>query len=91
VAPQALYLMNHPWVLEQSRSLARRPDVVAERDPARRIARLYQLVFGRPASAEEIELGRSLVAPAPPGADPQAVWARYAQALLLTNEFLFVD
>jgi hypothetical protein len=91
VAPQALYLMNHPWVLEQARALARRPDVAAEPDPARRMARLYQVVYGRPAAAEEIELGRKLLAPEPAGADPQAAWDRYAQALLLTNEFLFVD
>jgi hypothetical protein len=91
VAPQALYLMNHPWVLEQARGLARRPDVAAERDPARRIARLYQRVYGRPASAEEVDLGRTLLATSPSGADPQAAWDRYAQALLLTNEFLFVD
>ncbi len=35
VAPQALYLMNHPWIMEQARGLARRADVVAETDPAR--------------------------------------------------------
>jgi hypothetical protein len=91
VAPQALYLMNHPWALEQARGLARREDSATERDPARRIARLYQRVFGRPASAEEIDLGRTLLTPSPPGTDPQAAWDRYAQALLLTNEFLFVD
>jgi hypothetical protein len=91
VAPQALYLMNSPWVLEQARGLARRPDVAAERDPARRIARLYQLAYGRPASAEEIDLGGALVGTAPPGADPRAAWVRYAHALLLSNEFLFLD
>jgi hypothetical protein len=91
VAPQALYLMNHPWVLEQARGLARRPDVAALRDPARRIARLYQLVYGRPATAEEIELGAATAARVPVGADPQAAWDGYAQVLILTNEFQFVD
>jgi hypothetical protein len=91
VAPQALYLMNGSWVLEQARGLARRPEVAAEREPARRIDRLYRLVYGRSATAEEIELGRATFAAAPAGADSQAAWDRYAQALLLTNEFLFVD
>jgi hypothetical protein len=91
VAPQALYLMNNPWVFEQARGLAQRPDVAAERDPTRRIERLYRLVYGRPASAEEIELGRASLAVTPAGSDPQAAWDRYAQALLMTNEFLFVD
>jgi hypothetical protein len=91
VAPQALYLMNHPWVIEQARRLARRADVATGRDPGERIARLYQRVYGRPPTSEEIDLGRALVAPAPAGTNPQAAWDRYAQALLLTNEFLFVD
>jgi hypothetical protein len=91
VAPQALYLMNHPWVIELARGLARRPDVTAECDPARRMARLYQLIYGRCATSEEIDLGHGLLAQAATGADPQAVWDRYAQALLLTNEFLFLD
>jgi hypothetical protein len=90
-APQALYVMNHPWVIEQARALARRPDVAELKDPTRRIERLYRLIYGRPATAEENELGRSHLAATPAEADPEAAWYRYAQALLLTNEFLFVD
>ena len=64
VAPQALYLMNHPWILEQARGLARRPEVAAAADPARRIAILHRLVYGRPATDEEIGLGRGFIADA---------------------------
>ena len=91
VAPQALYLMNHPWIMEQARSLARRPELVAETDPAHRIDTLHRLVYGRPATAEEISLGRGFIAAAPETGDAEAPWDVYAQALLLTNEFLFVD
>jgi hypothetical protein len=91
VAPQALYLMNHPWVMEQARGLARRPEVAAETDPARRVACLHRLVYGRPATDEEIALGRGFIAAAPQESDAEAPWNLYAQALLLTNEFLFVD
>ncbi|HZW31081.1 MAG TPA: PSD1 and planctomycete cytochrome C domain-containing protein [Isosphaeraceae bacterium] len=91
VAPQALYLMNHPWVMEQARGLARRPEIAAATDPARRIDTLHRLVFGRSATAEEITLGRGFLAEAPATDDAQAPWDAYAHALLLTNEFLFVD
>jgi hypothetical protein len=90
VAPQALYLMNHPWIMEQARGLARRPDV-AVADPAQRIAILHLLVYGRPATDDEIVLGHGLIAAAPQDPDPEAPWDLYAQALILTNEFLFVD
>ena len=56
--------MNHPWVLEQARGLARRPDVAAAADPARGSRWLHRLVYGRPATAEEIELGRGFIAAA---------------------------
>jgi hypothetical protein len=91
VAPQALYLMNNPWVLEQARALARRGDVVAEADPARRVALLHRLVYGRPATEEETATCHGFIAAIPKGADVREPWDLYAHALLLTNEFLFVD
>jgi hypothetical protein len=91
VAPQALYLMNHPGIMEQARGLARRPEIAVEVDPARRIAILHHLVYGRPATDEETALGRGFIAAVPPGPDAKAPWDLYAQALLLTNAFLFVD
>jgi hypothetical protein len=91
VAPQALYLMNHPWVMEQARGLVRRPEITAESDPAQRIALLHRLVYCRPATGEEIAVGRGFITAAPGGLDAEVPWGLYAQALLLTNEFLFVD
>ncbi|HWE37401.1 MAG TPA: DUF1553 domain-containing protein, partial [Isosphaeraceae bacterium] len=104
-APQALLLMNDARVMDLALALADRPEVAAEDDPGRRVARLYRLVLGRPASEDEIALGRDFVAAAmresPPTGEKTAAtekgaaglppWAQYAQALLLSNEFLFVD
>jgi hypothetical protein len=90
VAPQALYLMNHPWSLEQARGLARRPELAAAL-PAGRIAMLSRLVYGRPATDQETAIGLGFIAAAPKSTDPDSPWDLYAQALLLTNEFLFVD
>jgi hypothetical protein len=112
VAPQALFLMNSGLVAESARLLANRPEIVAAEKPEQRIQALYGLVFGREATAEEIDLGcrfiREVEAPAEPSADNGSAgaspsqasaslskglspWESYAQALLLSNEFLFVD
>jgi hypothetical protein len=103
-APQALHLMNNAFVMEQAQGLADRPKVVAEKDAGRRIAALHLLVFGHPATEDEEQEGRDFIAAATgqpsPGPAPAArsgaptglsPWAQYAQALLLSNEFLFVD
>jgi hypothetical protein len=82
VPQQALYLMNHPFANEQARELARRHDIVAPADPSQRIDRLYRILFGRPATANEIELGTGLAT---------ASWERYVHALVMTNEFVFLD
>jgi hypothetical protein len=75
-APQALFLMNSPFVQEQAARLARRPDVLAEREPANRIRRLYALAYGRAPRPAEIEWGldfvRSQPEPAPP--DRTGTW-----------------
>jgi mono/diheme cytochrome c family protein len=87
VAPQALFLMNNPFVIECARHLVRRPDVTGVSDVAGKVARLYRLVYGRPPSPEEMGLASEYLGTAP---SPVA-WERYGQALLLANEFAFID
>jgi hypothetical protein len=86
VPQQALFLMNNPFVLECARKLMQRPDVAGEKDAGRRVERMYRLLYGRPPAADEAALARDYLGDGAPIA-----WERYAQALLLSNEFLFVD
>ena len=86
VAPQALFLLNNPFVLDQAKAFAERTRREAGTTEAR-IDRAYRLAYGRPATAEEVAVGRGIVGA---GDDP-ATWAAYAQVLLCGNEFLFVD
>jgi mono/diheme cytochrome c family protein len=92
VPQQALFLMNSPFVLEQARRLAARPEVMSQPRPEGRIRALYRLAYAREPEADEVTLGlRFLEAAArEPGGnlDP---WQRYAQVLLLANEFCFLD
>ena len=87
VAPQALFFMNNPFLVECSRSLLQRPEIRAENDVAKRVIRLYLQVYARPPATDEMELARAYL-------DQKATagtWEQYVQALLLANEFVFVD
>jgi hypothetical protein len=57
VPQQALFMMNGRFVVELARALAARPEVAGEADPARRIAALYRLAFGRAPEPAEVALG----------------------------------
>jgi hypothetical protein len=99
VAPQALLLMNDPLITGHVHHLIERPEVAAVAEPGKRIQALYRLVYGRQPREEEVALGRRFIeaVSARPagtkGQDPPPLgpWEVYAQALLLSNEFLFVD
>lgn len=88
VAPQALFLMNHPFVQSAAREILKRSDLASEPEPQKRIRRVYSLAYGRAPTADELEVARSFLNAA---GSTEAVWTEYAQALLLSNEFIFVD
>jgi hypothetical protein len=96
VPQQALFLLNSPFVAEQARHFAARPEVAGLPD-AERIRRMYRLAYGRTAELEEVALGLRFVAAArdngPAGGAGRQLtpWEQYAQVLLLANEFAFVD
>jgi hypothetical protein len=102
VPQQALFLMNSPFVLQQSEALSGRPEVNAAADARRRIDLLYEIVYARKPRAEEIKLGMDFISQSPHDKDKnkekdtdkkqdESRWKEYAQALMMANEFAFVD
>lgn len=85
VPPQALFMMNHDFVAQCARRLTKRVDSETSTSVDARIRLLYQYAFGREATGSELELGRQFI-----DQNPQA-WQSYAHAMLMTNEFVFVD
>ena len=76
VPQQALFFMNSPFVVERARALTSRSEVAALRKPKQRIQDLYRLVFQRPATPRQVELGRRFLDEAgslPPPEPPQPV------------------
>ncbi|MCA9220909.1 MAG: DUF1549 domain-containing protein [Planctomycetales bacterium] len=94
VPQQALFMMNSPFVMEQARSLIARPELARYEATDERVDALYRLLFGREASAQELEIGRQFIeaTSADNNADAKLnAWEQYAQLLMLSNEFVFVD
>ena len=86
IPPQALFMMNHPFVQECAKNLLRRPDVATEKVHAKRVDRVFQLLYARMPREEELALAREFL-----GNADEAAWARLVHAMLQTNEFDFVD
>jgi hypothetical protein len=96
---QTLFLMNNPFVVEQAASLAemilREPNV----DDGRRVDRVFERVLARRPSASERDTALALIASVddrlretPSDTDRrQTAWASLCQALMMTNEFRYID
>lgn len=85
---QKLFVMNSPFVIEQAKNLARRLQTEAASDPAR-VRLAYELLFTREPLPEEAELALEFLQQP---ADGQLThWEQLAQALLATNEMIYVD
>jgi Protein of unknown function (DUF1553) len=87
--PQALYLMNSTFMLENAEQLATR--LFAERSDPERIDLLYRLTLSRAATAAERERILGFVGmPRDDDATPLTVWTLVSQAVLSMPEFRFV-
>ncbi len=102
VAPQALALLNDPFVRARATDFADRLLRDADGDPARSVDRAYRLAFGRPPIDAERNAGVEFLAAqsrersardpkaGPPEIRRQAL-TDYCQALFGLNEFIYVD
>jgi Protein of unknown function (DUF1553)/Protein of unknown function (DUF1549)/Planctomycete cytochrome C len=85
---QKLFLLNSPWIVEQSSSLLARLQQDISSDETKRIDRAYRLLYARPATEKEINVGVKFLAK---DGDPTTSWRSYCHALLAANEMMFVD
>jgi hypothetical protein len=87
---QKMFVLNSPFMVEQAKAFAARllaevPDT-AHAAKYQRIDLAYRLLYGRPATDEEISLGVRFLAQ---GAGDR--FEQYAHVLLAANELLYVD
>jgi cytochrome c553 len=87
---QQLFVLNSPFMQARGRALAARLTADPQEADHARVRRAFSLLFGRPASEDEVQMGVEYLRH-----DEEKTkltrWEQYAQVLLGTNEFLFVD
>jgi hypothetical protein len=96
---QALYMMNSPFVVEQSRAMANRL-LTETGNGADRIHLGYQLALGRAATSQEIERSLNFIDTAYHAGDrdkrrrpdsEQEAWAGFCQVVLASAEFRYLE
>ena len=92
IVPQALFLMNSPFIADCAAGLAGRTAAEAGTDDAARLRRTFQLTVGRDPGADEQEhLGAFLAQYRASGAGGSAAaWPALAKVVLSANEFFFL-
>jgi hypothetical protein len=81
---QQLFVLNSPFMERQAKALAARLTAEPSESNEVRIRRAFPILFGRAATDRDVALGLEFLTGA-------GKWEQYAQVLLGSNEFAFVD
>jgi hypothetical protein len=91
VAPQALYLMNSPFVRDQAAEAANRLlDEPGLSDDAERLEKAYRRALGRPPSDEERRIAREFLSQTDEDR-AEETWTMVFQALFASMDFRYVN
>jgi hypothetical protein len=92
VAPQALFLLNSPFVMDQARHAAERAVARRDADETQRLDRAYRLALGRLPTAKEREIALGFLAAAGTSErDRLAAWSRLHQSLFACLDFRYIE
>ena len=96
VAPQALFLLNGPFVQERATALAKRLLSEPYDSDTARLASAYRLLFGRAPKAVEVKIGLDVLnssGPTTVATESASLerWTDYCHMLLCANEFIIID
>ena len=89
VPQQQLFALNSEFMLKQAKSFAARLQRLS--NDAERIRAGYQQAYGRLPTDKERSLGERYLATKPTAEDKLSRLEQYAQILLASNEFLYID
>jgi hypothetical protein len=90
---QQLFVLNSEFMVRNAKALAAKLTAKPGLSDAERIGAAFLMVFGRPVTDRELQLGLNFLSAPNQGAAATTLsrWEQYAQVLLMTNEFMFVD
>lgn len=83
---QQLFALNGPFMLDMADCLTQRLATVSS--PSERITRAYAWLFQRKPTSKELALGTAFIGGRE---NDTTAWSQYAQALLASNELMFLD
>src|SRR5262249_22826312 len=88
---QQLFVLNSEFMVRNAKALVARL-AAGDQDDAGVIGEAYRVLYGRPVTPPELELGLAFLSSVD-SADTARLsrWEQYAQVLLSANEFLYVD
>lgn len=89
VPQQYLFLLNSPFMQHRARALSERLAKEASAD-SDRIERAYQLLYQRRATVRELSLGLGYLGKVQGDSGRNDLWEQYCQALLGSNEFMYL-
>ncbi len=88
---QKLFFLNSDWVIGQAAALAKRLHSDGLSSDEARLREAYLHLFSREAADPELQLGLEFLQKAAGRDGAELAWQQYAQVLLSSNEFSFVD
>ncbi len=91
VPQQQLFVLNSDFFVKQAKTLAARIQDQPGETFDRKIHSIYQLLYGRDADQQELLIANKFVGQPNPTDAKLTRWEQYTQALLGSNEFLYVD
>lgn len=92
VPTQALYLMNSPFVMDESRDAARELLSQTNLTDEQRVVAAYRTALGRQPNARERDLALRIVTPSAENTTPSPIaWERLFQALFASVDFRYVE
>ena len=90
VPQQQLFVLNSDFIIEQAKAFAKQ---VAQKheDVVKQVEHAYQLAFGRSPSEAELKVAQSYLEAEKEKDDKLSRWEQYCQALLASNELMYLD
>ena len=91
VPQQQLFVLNSPFMVEQAKAFAARLHREEPDDDVARIQLAFRLAYGRPPQDAETEMGLGYLGGVKDPDSKLTLWQSYAQVLLGSNEFTYID
>jgi hypothetical protein len=90
VPQQQLFVLNSDFIIEQAKAFAKRV-TVEDHDLSGQVNFAYRLAFGRLPSDDERRLAEAYLGKENEKDDKLSRWEQYCQALLASNELMYLD